>query len=183
MIHIYDFDGVLADPTEDAIYRLPVTSEEQSFLDRTSEFYDFRRDHDDAYTRHVAVQYCLADLRLPIEAGPCLASAQVSQDPMFILTARSAPPAVDRVNNFLRQFKLNPQETFFVGRAGKIAQLSYVCQNTSDVVRFYDDSPAHIEAAKALGLSNLESFLVKPFIDFNRVETLYQEIIDFSKRL
>lgn len=175
MIHVFDFDGVLADACEDAIYRLPVTENEKVFLQQASNIYGFSQDHDPAYTRHIAIQYRLLDLKIDIQPGPYFGLATSINEPFYILTARSAPPAIIRVQDFLKCNELFPQEIFFVGRAGKTAQLKWICEH-HDYVTFYDDSINHIKDAESLELANLQTVHVKPEIDHFAVKNLYERL-------
>lgn len=186
-IHVFDFDGVLACGRYDAIYKLPVEEGEAALLDWACGHYRLNRDPSVQYNRHAVVMAWINEQQMGTVPGPMLKKvkeAEAAGEPWFLLTARSVEDAIVLVGRYLDHNSLNPAEMFFVGRGGKTAQLTYLATSYPDQdVIFYDDSVSHIDAAKALPLSNLKPVLVSDGQNEDAGRILYEQIqFDLEQR-
>lgn len=148
VIYVFDFDGVLASPIEDLVYKLPKTTDDKHFLERAAGYFGIDYGlFDQSYLRHIILQNALLRRHHPIDVGPlCTLAADLSRngEPIFVLSARSAPSAVSRALGFLNTHSINAQETFFVGRVGKGRQLSMLqTQSKGKHIVYFDDSIRH----------------------------------------
>jgi hypothetical protein len=155
-INIYDFDGVLSCPIEDAVFRLdPVEygAIDAEFITNGRKRYGITTLSENMQrNRHLILQEVLYELKVPCGRGPVTPAS----DPFFVLTARSGPGAVARVSSYLESIKLRPEEMFFTGPVAKTHFLIDLCHKFEDhKLTFYDDTYHHIEAAIDLGLPNL----------------------------
>lgn len=146
---VFDFDGVLASPVEDLVYKLPERAGERGVLSAEAARYGINAEiYDTPYLRHLVLQSVLhASGELP-GAGPLLPLAREmtrARHPFFILTARSGRAAVQRVFSFLDQHGLQPQEVFCVGRVPKGRQLALVAGAMPDERRvvYFEDTARH----------------------------------------
>ena len=153
-VHVFDFDGVLAHPVEDAIFRLEDCDAERQFLADAADSFGLPQYSNQKYLRHVVVQHVMFDAGVPCLPGPLLDTARES-GLHYILSARSSAPAVARALEFLSHHELYPAETFFVGNGGKNPNLTWICQEADDEVVFWDDTMSHIDKANELKLPNL----------------------------
>lgn len=174
-INIYDFDGVLACPIEDTVFRLnplEYTAMDEEFIANGRKRYGITRlSKSRARNRHLILQEVLYERGIPCRDGPIRPTA----DPFYVLTARSGPGAVARVSEYLESIKLRPEEMFFVGPMSKTHCLIDLCEKFSDhTLTFWDDNMFHIEDGNALGFANLTC----NFVD-NKVPTLFDEAMDF----
>lgn len=147
-VYVFDFDGVLASPVEDLVYKLPDSIDDRNLLKRSAKYFGIDYDiFDQNYLRHIILQNVLFQRERPIEVGPlCSIAADLSRNgaPIFVLSARSAPSAVNRALAFLNKHSIYPQETFFVGRVGKGRQLSMLqAQASAKHIVYFDDSIRH----------------------------------------
>lgn len=175
-INIYDFDGVLACPIEDAVFRLDPNTLDKEFIQRGRERYGITKLSESlARNRHLILQEVLHNRRIPCKPGPLFEHLTESKDPFYILTARSGPGAVARVSRFFEDCGYLPEEMFFVGPMSKTHCLIDLCEKFSDhTLTFWDDNMFHIEDGNALGFANLTC----NFVD-NKVPTLFDEAMDF----
>ena len=173
-INIYDFDGVLACPIEDAVFRLVETRYDNEFIKLGRERYGITKLSENlARNRHLILQEVLYGRGVPVRDGPI----RPVRDPFYVLTARSGPGAVARVSEYLESIKLRPEEMFFVGPMSKTHCLIDLCEKFSDhTLTFWDDNMFHIEDGNALGFVNLTC----NFVD-NNVSSLVLKALDFYK--
>lgn len=169
-INVYDYDGVLADPIEDTVFRLEVNPNDTEFIALGRERYGITRLSDHVQrNRHLILQEVLYERKICPTPGPTFMN--LNGDPFYVLTARSGPGAVARVSQFFEAHNHRPEELFFVGPMSKDHLLIDLCEKFSDrQLTFYDDSHHHIEAAQALGFENLNVV----WID-NKVDTLFED--------
>jgi hypothetical protein len=162
--YFFDFDGVLSNRLEDDIYRLDITDSDKALIGDAARHFDIRcEDMDWRYQRHLVYQAAACETNLRIEPGPALEFAlRISQRaPIFILTARSGWFAVERFRRFLSDWRLQPVETFHVGRVQKDRQLALVQQELPGTPIFYlEDNLSHLQAVRRAGLVNIQSVLV-----------------------
>ena len=175
MISIYDFDGVLACPIEDAVFRL----DPANYAAMDAEFISLGRDRygitklseNVARNRHIILQEVLYESKKCPDRGPTFDYLCRNNDPFYVLTARSGPGAVARVSQFFENYGIRPEEMFFVGPVSKTHILIDLCHKFEDQqLEFFDDTYHHIEAANDLGLPNLTVHYVD-----NKVENLIDQ--------
>lgn len=186
-VHVFDFDGVLICGRYDAIYRLEEEVGEAELLSWACGHYGLMPDRNLAYNRHRVVQAWMNEQDMSSVTGPLFDKVKEVHEagmPWYILTARSTEDAIVMVGKFLDEHGLNPLETFFVGRAGKTAQLKWLSDFHSDRdIYFYDDSAGHIADAKDLNLSNLHAELIDDGNDRVAGRVLYEQIqLDLEQR-
>lgn len=174
---LYDFDGVLADGLEDAIYKLPeIDSEKEVLITAAKNFGISTRiyEKDIRYLRHLVFQEAAYRAQKPIKPGPLLEQAmEKSNDniPIFIVTARSGPSAIRRMLDFLSSHGLVAQEIFCVGRVSKTSQISYVLKKLAvRHVYFFDDSGRHISNAKNMKGDRVSAHQIKSSNNVRQVE-------------
>lgn len=175
-IHVYDFDGVLCDPIEDTVFRLEENDLDKLFIELGRDRYGITRLSNHVQrNRHLILQEVLYERGICPGIGPCFEALKASDDPFYVLTARSGPGAVARVSQFFETVDKRPEEMFFVGPMSKDHCLIDICNKfyESQIV-FSDDNMHHIEAANALGLGNLEV----RFVD-NQVDNLKERALMF----
>jgi len=156
-INIFDFDGVLSSPIEDAIFRLDEHPDDDLFIAEGRKRYGITNLSDHVRrNRHLILQECLYERGMCPYEGPLFPLLMESKDPFYVLTARSGPGAVARVSQFFEKHDRRPEEMFFVGPVSKTHILIDLCDKHDDhTLTFYDDTAHHIEAATNLGLPNL----------------------------
>lgn len=178
-VHVFDFDGVLAHPIEDAIFRLEPYEAEESFLKDAAHSYGLPHYSNAKYLRHVIVQHVMLDAGVPCLPGPLLDTAK-DCSLHYILSARSSAPAVSRAMEFLIHHDLFPAETFFVGNGGKNPNLEWICREANDEVVFWDDTMHHIDKANELELTNLKVEFVDTtkLVNEEMAMQLYSQIMD-----
>jgi hypothetical protein len=148
-VAVFDFDGVLCDPIEDFVYKLPEQPQERAMLAKVARHYDIDDIlYDVPYLRHLVLQAILYERHVLANAGPLLGLAtemSSARRPFFILTARSGRAAIQRVFSFLDRFALTPQEVFFVGRVAKGRQIRLVRTTMPPQRRvvFFEDTVRH----------------------------------------
>ena len=127
---LFDFDGVLASPVEDCIYRLPSNPNEAIELNALAKHFGLNlEDFDVEYQRHLVFQEAAFAIGRKIEAGPACEAAKLVAErgaKIFILTARAGLKAIERMQAFLNEQGLYPVELFHVGRVKKDRQLHYL---------------------------------------------------------
>lgn len=180
MINIYDFDGVIAGPLEDCIFRLDESYLDTHFIQLGRQRYNITQLSENVKrNRHIILQEVLYEQKTIPEPGPMFDELMSSTDPFFVLTARSGPGAVARVSQFFERYGKRPEEMFFVGPVSKNHILIDLCEKFSDEnLTFYDDTAYHIEHANELGFDNLTA----TWID-NKPEELRAEAEDYYKEL
>lgn len=161
---IFDFDGVLASPVEDLVYKLPEFPGERAALAEEAGHHGIVADvFDTRYLRHLVLQAVLEEIgELPTE-GPLLPLARemsAARRPFFILTARSGRAAIARLMAFVAEHRLLPQEVFCVGRVAKGRQLSLIADTLrSDTPAVYfEDTVRHARNSRkqdALGVETV----------------------------
>lgn len=172
-INIYDFDGVLACPIEDAVFRLDPNTLDKEFIQRGRERYGITKLSEKVQrNRHLILQEVLYERKIPCRDGPI---RPFWADPFYVLTARSGPGAVARVSAYVENIGLRPEEMFFVGPMSKTHCLIDLCEKFPNAhLTFWDDNMFHIEDGNGLGFANLTC----NFVD-NKVPTLFDEAMDF----
>ena len=164
-VYVFDFDGVVSSTFEDDIYKLAPIAEETELLDRAAKrFKILCNGMEQQYQRHLIYQAAAWKLRMPIPAGPALASVKEASahSRLFILSARSGWYATERLRVFLAKEEILPIEVYNIGRVKKDRQLELLCSEyRSRIVHFIEDSAAHLAQASVLPLSNLDLVFLK----------------------
>lgn len=159
-VYVFDFDGVLAGPVEDAVYRLPGGTPGDEMLALAGAAFGLDASlYDLPYLRHLVLQEILQARGRSIDAGPLMAAARDLSHgggSVFVLTARSGLAAVARAAAFLSAQSIMPQELFCVGRVGKGRQIALLARQMPDrQLVFFDDSAAHIERAQKMSATDV----------------------------
>lgn len=160
-IFFFDFDGVLATQCEEKVFRLPEEDMERRRLEEKAIFAGIDADlyPDTNYLRHLVFQgYAWGTVPEPhTEAVDFARSLDASEDPYFIVTARSGLWALRRMLDFVGQEGIHPQEVFCLGRASKALLLAELRKDWPDrPFVFFEDSQHHIEACRELADPLLE---------------------------
>lgn len=188
-VPVFDFDGVLSSPREDAVYRLAERVGERDKLMEPAQYYEIDYDlYDTPYLRHLVLQAILADLGDTPEQGPLLPlSIELSRArrPFFILTARSGIAAINRAMQFVAMHNLTPQEVFFVGRGPKDRQLA-LARNTINMqskICYFEDSLEHSRSSVAQGIVGLETIHVAwKQVDHSEAELFLNGKLDWFRK-
>lgn len=179
-IGVFDFDGVVISRSEEIVYQIPPSSEERKYLASVAREINFDfSDFDTRYLRHIIFQFALEINGTACDPGPLIEVLRSldGRRPYFILTARSAMPAVRRALDFLRAQNLSPTEIFFVGRVGKGQQLKLLDGEfpTRRLV-YFDDSPRHSKNAGRMKSGKIDSFFVEwPEREINHAIEFYRD--------
>lgn len=145
---IFDFDGVVIDGFEEAIFQLDEEEGERENLAQIARHLGIKCDQMDVrYQRHLLYQAAAQKIGLGMSEGPAFELfAQASEKrPCFLLSARSGWFAVERARAFMAETGNIPVETFFVGRVSKTLQIETVMAEHHGNIIFFDDRLEHIE--------------------------------------
>lgn len=174
-LNIYDFDGVIAEPFEEALFNMPITEHDESFIKEVSgwSFVDMDLSLESFVSkRYICIQAVLYQLRTPILQGPLFYKLE---GPYHIMTARSDRFAVRRVHEFIYSNGLTPIKVMHTDHLPKGEMLKTILERHPDIqINFYDDTQRHIDSALALNNSRLSVFKVD-----NNVEPFYDRAIKF----
>lgn len=183
-IKLLDFDGVIASPTEEAMYQLPISQRDVSFVEAASKHFGFDYNYESLKScRYMCMQATLMAINYQI--CPRIPPESLS-GPMMIITARSDYFALRRLFSFLEQNKIHPLFIFTVGKMQKkniIASL--LEQYINCTFEFHDDLQQHIDPT--LNMSDrLQSVKIDNDMDiaYLEAEKIYSEKIlnyDFSR--
>lgn len=186
-VAVFDFDGVLCGPEEDAVYRLPEAPEERAHLELIARHYGIDvAFFDTRYLRHLVLQAIMAERNILPTPGPLLELAQDfsrRKRPFFVLTARSGRAAISRALAFIDHYDVTPQEIFFVGRAPKGRQLSLVELTTgAKRIFFFEDSPRHIRNSREQAIDGLRTIQIEPSIDSMSVAEVWRDALSWFQK-
>lgn len=150
-IYIFDFDGVVINDLEDAIYHLRVANIENEIFEniRNSERVHVI-EYPNKYLRHLIYQEVALHANTRMEPGPAFGVAKWASDnaAFYVLTARSSWAAIERLRHFMEEHDCLPIEMFCVGRTSKEPQLRLLLDEAGDRnVHYIEDSVRHIEIA------------------------------------
>lgn len=153
-VHVFDFDGVLSAPDEEAIYRFPMSEPEAELIPEVRQALGLDcRGLDLRYQRHLLFQEVQLRRRVSITPGPALSLAahlSIRGRRVFVLTARSGVAAVRRAHAFLDQHRIKPVETFHVGRVSKAAQVMLLrSEMPGTTIWYYEDNATHLSDARS----------------------------------
>lgn len=143
---VFDFDGVLASSTEDKIYKLTETPEEQDKLLKMAGVWGLNLEgYDTSYIRHLLYQEAAAELGKKIERGLAYEAADLAakddRTKIYVLTARSGRRAIERLHRFLDDAPFEVVEVYHVGRVPKDRQIELFFERLPNhkVYLFEDD--------------------------------------------
>ncbi|MEM0908989.1 MAG: hypothetical protein AAGJ94_16615 [Pseudomonadota bacterium] len=186
VLHVYDFDGVLADSLDDLIYRLPALEEEEVVLAKLSNALSWDLDGMDQSSQRILLfQAAATILNIPIEPGPLLEHCRASagMTPWFVLTARTGWHGTGRVRAFLEMHDLQPLEIFSVGRVRKNDQLLHLHEEfPNHRIVYFKDSRRHLSDASSLEIANIEVVPVDRKEAPQDAEALYAYTRDVMER-
>lgn len=155
-IFFFDFDGVLTTQCEEKVFRLPEKEMERRRLVELANLVGI--DHDlyphTPNLRHIVYQIMAYETTPEphTEAVRFARNLDDLGDPYFIITARSATGAVQRMLKFLERYCLNPQETFCLGGMSKARMLETLRGFWPERrFVFFEDSQYNIDDCLAIG--------------------------------
>ena len=160
-IKLFDFDGVLASPFEEALYQMPVSARDSEFIDKAAARYGLGAGHlteSVSSFRYMCMQAVMDDLGHPIREGPLLDKAE---GPFMVITARSDFFALRRMFRFLEWYGKMPLYIFTLGKTPKFRVVErLLIQYPNASFEFYDDLLKHVEPVEALGSDRVTTFHV-----------------------
>lgn len=176
IMNLYDFDGVLAHPLEEALFQMPATEHDSEFIRKVCKHFKMDLSQESVTSqRYICIQAILWAADHPIKAGPVTPEAE---HPYYIMTARSDRFAVRRMHDYVQK-KLSPQpiKTQHLDHLPKGQAIEVLLQRHPDThFRFYDDNPRHVLSARMLRSDRLEVFHVD-----NGLDSLYTEAESFYR--
>ena len=174
LVNIFDFDGVIGHPIEEALFTMPVHEHDKAFMEKMSRRHNLDLTYESHQSgRYICIQAAMQDLGIPIKRGPKADEVPVV-GPYHILTARCDRFAVQRMHEFLDfEFGNLPLRTFHVGSTRK-AHVLQMMLNLNDEVNytFWDDNINHIHYANALDNPRMAT----KYVD-NPMEVHYQDAV------
>jgi hypothetical protein len=183
-INIFDFDGVLADPLEEGLFNLPITSDGERLIEKMSQRHKMDLSGESLKSAHyISMQAALWDSCVPIMSGPKIDETKAA--PYYILTARSDRFAVARMQEFIQALPdpYRPIKIMHVDHLPKGQMLKMMLDRHPDnTYSFYDDRAKHIDSALALCSPRLDVFHVDNDMErvYERASTFYQTILDLA---
>lgn len=181
---IFDFDGVLADPVEEALFQLELTNDSFKLIKRMSLRHKLDLSQESHKSAHyICMQAALWDMCHPIKPGPMLGKA-CSSPRYHILTARSDRFAVMRMQEFIEDNMDEgqaPLKIMHVDHLPKGQMLKMLLDRHPNTrYSFYDDRQKHIDSARELKDSRLDVFHVDNDMEsaYQEASTLYESILE-----
>lgn len=159
VVNIYDFDGVIASPFEEALFQMPVGIHDQEFIQIMSESLGVDLSGESLRSaRYICIQGWLWERDAMITQGPMF---QKLEGPYHIMTARCDRFASARLHEFLDVNMMTPIKIFQLDQMPKGQMLEVLLERHPDTCfRFYDDTMKHISSARLLRNPRLEVFHV-----------------------
>lgn len=175
VVSLYDFDGVIGAPFEEALFTMNAQDEDHQFIRAVSEQYGLDLSNESfASARYICLQAVMFNENIPIQPGPMFDQIE---GPFHILTARCDKFAVWRMHQFIDMHNLKPVKTMHLDHLAKGIMIRSIMDRHPDVrFRFYDDNLRHIRSARQLHDPRLEVFHVD-----NDMELLYVEAESFYR--
>lgn len=172
-LNVYDFDGVLASPFEEALFNLNTTKRDADFVQVVSDGMNLDLSGESLQSaRYICLQALMFHLGHEITPGPIRIEKGI---PFHIVTARSDWYATARMRQFLHHYYIKPVKLIQMDHLNKALLLDSLATRHPDVdIRFWDDRRKHTDAAKKLGHSNLTIFRVD-----NQMEQFYKDAQSF----
>ena len=176
IMNLYDFDGVLADSLEEALFQMPATKHDSEFIETVSSDFDLDLSQESITSqRYICIQATLWSCGYPVRAGKI---APDPEHPFYILTARSDIYATRRMHEFIdAHLWPEPVKVMNLDHLPKGIAIELLLQRHPDThFRFYDDNPRHIQSAQLLRSDRLEIFHVD-----NQLASRYEEAQSFYR--
>jgi len=160
IVDVFDFDGVVAEPLEEALFTMPATIHDPEFIRVMCDWLGIDlRSESAASARYICLQGALKLMEFQINPGPLF--WKVGVNPFHIMTARCDRFAVARVHQFIGEKGLKPIKIMHTDHLPKGQMLKVMLERHPDThFNFYDDNPRHIESAKILNNPRLSVFKV-----------------------
>lgn len=177
-VNIYDFDGVLAEPLEEALFTMPSTPVDSEFVTKVCDNMGLDLSCESPLSqRYICIQAVLEYINWPINPGPLFDRIE---GPFHVMTARCDRFAVARVHQFLEEHALQPIKVMHMDHLAKGKLLDVILErHPENTYSFYDDNLKHIESAMKLQNERLSVFHVdnnmQPF--YTRAFKLYTNTI------
>lgn len=183
-VNIFDFDGVLASPVEEALFQKEVTPESVQFMVKMVKRHSLDLSQETLKSAHyICMQAALWDLGHPIEPGPLLEKA-LKSDRYHILTARSDRFAVLRMQEFIEDNMEDGEKPIKIMHVdhlpkGKMLEMM-LDRHPTTRYSFYDDREKHIQSARSLKNPRLDVFHVDNDLNdvYEEASTLYESILE-----
>ena len=176
IMNLYDFDGVLADPLEEALFQMPTTEHDAEFIRVVSRDLNLDLSQESLTSqRYICIQAIMWAHEMPILPGKVVPQ---DEHPFYILTARSDIYAVRRMHEFITEsYWKEPIKTQHLDHLPKGIAIELLLQRHPDThFRFFDDNPRHIQSAQLLRSDRLEIFHVD-----NQLASRYEEAQSFYR--
>lgn len=170
IMNLYDFDGVLGHPLEEALFQLPPTRHDSNFVDAVSQRFNMDLSQESSQSaRYVCMQAIMWRYSIPIDPGFIRPDYN---HPYYILTARSDFYGIRRMHRFVEnELAVYPVKVQHLDHLPKGQAIGLLLERHPDTFfRFYDDNPRHITSAKMLRSDRLEIFHVD-----NQLKSFYEE--------
>lgn len=153
-INLYDFDGVLASPFEEALFTMPETEHDAEFIRQMSYDFDIDLQYESQQSqRYIALQACMDEMGVWINRGPLFDQIK---GPFHILTARADRFAIKRMHLFIGQHRLKPVKILHLDHLPKGLIIDVLLERHPEIhFEFWDDNMRHVESARALNSSRL----------------------------
>lgn len=153
-VNLYDFDGVLASPFEEALFTMDQTIHDAQFIAAVSERQGLNLSAESFMSqRYICLQAVLLRHGIDVEPGPVTPECGV---PYHIITARCDRFAVARMHNYIDDNNLKPIKTMHLDHLEKGQMIQCLLDRHPDVrFSFWDDNPRHIQSALQLKSSRL----------------------------
>lgn len=177
-IQLFDFDGVLASPFEEALYCLPVNLRDAAFIKAAEARYQIPNHHESIKSiRYMMMQAVMMDMGHKIKAGPCRPDPN---HPFMIITARSDYFSIYRMMEFLSAAEMFPIQIFNVGDTPKKETIRVLLEKHPEAqFEYWDDRQAHIDGADSLRSPRLVTHYVDNDLDsfYEEAESYYRNIL------
>jgi hypothetical protein len=172
-IKLFDFDGVLGSPLEEALFQLPESDKDVAFIEKATELLGLRGEYERKHSlRYMCMQGIMHRMGDNISQGPMFGEATGNY---MILTARSDYYAIKRMFEFLDCYDLRPMRVFTLGNTPKAevirTLLGFYPEHRFD---FWDDLQKHLDGANALGNDRVRTFKVD-----NDMQAMYEKALGY----
>jgi len=179
VMNLYDFDGVIASPLEEALFQLPSGPHDSAFVRKVSDRFDLDLSNESPLSqRYICVQAVLWDACIDIQPGPMF---EKITGPYHILTARCDRFAVARMHEFVTDnLVVKPIKTMHLDHLPKGRMIEVLLERHPDVqFRYWDDNHGHCTSANMLRSPRLEVFPVDSGIEpyYTEAESYFRNTI------
>lgn len=177
-VNLYDFDGVIVNAFEEALFNLPETEHDFQFIRRVSHRFDLDLSQESRKSARYICMQAIMD-RNNIRMEPGLMFDHISK-PFHIITARCDRFAVKRMHKFLMERGLEPIKIMQMDHLAKGLMIESLLERHQETrFTFWDDNLRHVTSARLLRHPRLEVFHVdnnlKDF--YTKAESFYLNFI------